>query len=60
MGGLDGGLAMSGHAPEFPTITGRLRRWVEEGSDWGLAAVMLAISVLTFGAALACAGAWFS
>ena len=51
---------MSGHAPEFPTITGRLRRWIEEGSDWGLAAVMLAMSVLTFGAALACAGAWFS
>lgn len=51
---------MSGHAPEFPTIGTRIRRWVEEGSDWGLAAAMLGMSVLTFGAAMVCAGYMFS
>jgi len=52
---MDGGLAMSGHAPEFPTIAGRVRRWLEEGSDLGLSAVMLGLSVLTFASALAAA-----
>ena len=46
---------MSGHAPEFPTFKGRLRRWLEEGSDVGLSAVMLALSVLTAVTAVACA-----
>ena len=46
---------MSGHAPEFPTIAGRLRRWLEEGSDWGLSVVMLGLSVLTAATAVACA-----
>ncbi len=46
---------MSGHAPEFPTLTGRLRRWLAEGSDWGLSVVMLGLSVLAFATAVACA-----
>lgn len=54
-GGMDGGLAMSGHAPEFPTTTGRLRRWLNEGSDLGLSVVMLGLSVLTLVSAVACA-----
>lgn len=52
---MDGGLAMSGHAPEFPTFAGRVRRWLEEGSDLGLSAVMLALAVLTAATAVACA-----
>ncbi len=46
---------MSGHAPEFPTFAGRVRRWIEEGSDLGLSAVLLGLSVLTFASALAAA-----
>lgn len=52
---MDGGLAMSGHAPEFPTLTGRLRRWLSEGSDVGLSVVMLGLAILTFASAVACA-----